>query len=490
MRRDALPVYRMLRGAASIFVLLSLLLGSRALAAPAAHAQSVRVLLVSDIHFEPFWDPDKAGKLAAAPVDDWAAIFSSPDSPDRQQRFTALQQQCHVRGEDTSYTLLRSSLAAMRSHAARPIFIAISGDLVAHNFTCKFGAAFPDASAAAYREFVEKTIQFVLLELRSTFPRTPVFPALGNNDTACGDYAIDAGSPFLRALAPSMTADVHGPLRKAALNSFAAQGDYSAALPAPFSKKRLLVLDNLFESANYHTCAGKPNLQIGREQVAWLQGQLEAARRKHESVWVVGHIPPGIDPYSTARKVHNLCSGQSPVEFLSSNALGDTLADFSDVVKLAVFAHTHMDELRLLRSAPAGSGAPALAVKLVPSISPVDGNHPSFVVAQVVPASAALKDYQVIAASNNTGIGTHWAVEYDFGQEYNEAWFTAASVANLIEGFSTDRSASTRASQSYINNYFVGAHIPELKLFWPQYVCALTDTGAAVYRSCVCMAGK
>lgn len=478
---------------ASIFVFAALLQSSSAQARPAAPEQTVPALLTSDLHFEPFWDPGKVQKLAAAPVTEWAAILASPASPDRQQHFAALEQECHVRGEDTSYPLLRSSLAAMHSYAAGPKFIAVSGDLISHAFRCKFQAVVPDAGPAEYPAFVAKTIQFVLMELRGTFPGTPVFASLGNNDTACGDYEIDANSPFLRELAPAMTADVKEPLSEAALNSFAAEGDYSAVLPAPIRNTRLLVLDDLFESVKYQSCSGKPDLPAGRAQVAWLQGQLDAARRNHEQVWVIGHIPPGIDPYSTARKAGNLCKGQPPVDFLSSNALAETLADFGDVVRLAIFAHTHMDELRLLHPQQQAGGTAvqrAVAVKMVPSISPVDGNNPSFVVAQVEPASATLKDYKVIAASNKTGIDTHWTEEYDYGQTYRESDFNAASVRNLIRGFSADRTASTPASESYLRNYFVDARTPELKPFWPQYVCALSNTTADAYRSCACATGK
>ena len=34
-------------------------------------------------------------------------------------------------------------------------------------------------------------------ELRASFPGMPVYVALGNNDTGCGDYQLDAGSSFL-----------------------------------------------------------------------------------------------------------------------------------------------------------------------------------------------------------------------------------------------------------------------------------------------------
>ena len=97
--------------------------------------------MVSDIHFDPFHDPAKIPQLVAAPVDKWSAIFSSPPSPDQKQAFDALQQQCKLRGVDTSYDLLQSSLQAMRARQADAKFMTVSGDLMAHSFSCRFKAA-------------------------------------------------------------------------------------------------------------------------------------------------------------------------------------------------------------------------------------------------------------------------------------------------------------------------------------------------------------
>jgi hypothetical protein len=89
----------------------------KALIQPRRQAAKVTIpaLLLSDIHFEPFWDPAKAPQLAAAPASEWKAILAAAPSPDQQQRFAALQQSCHARGADTSFALFDSSLKAMRA---------------------------------------------------------------------------------------------------------------------------------------------------------------------------------------------------------------------------------------------------------------------------------------------------------------------------------------------------------------------------------------
>ncbi len=174
----------------------------RAVSPIAAHQEqakgTVPVLLVSDIHFEPFWDSAKVPQLAAAPVTEWRSILSAPSSPDQQQRFAALQQSCHARGFDTSFPLFDSSLKAMRSHAAGVRFALVSGDLISHSFECKYNALIPHSTPDNYRAFVEKAVDFVIGELYAAIPNAPVYVAMGNNDSDCGDYRLDANSEFLR----------------------------------------------------------------------------------------------------------------------------------------------------------------------------------------------------------------------------------------------------------------------------------------------------
>lgn len=456
----------------------------------ASPAATVQALFVSDIHFEPFRDPAKTVKLAAAPWSEWEAILAEPDSSDQAARWAEVERSCPGRGEDTAFALYASSLAAMKKDAGNAKFAIVSGDLIAHSFTCKFGAVFPGATPVAYRAFVEKTVAFVLGALRQALPGVPVYAALGNNDSDCGDYRLDANGEFLGAEASDFTRGFPEADREQAVRSFAAGGYYTVNLPAPLQRTRLLVLDDLFMSRRYETCGGKEDHGPATEQMAWLEQQLNVARRRHEKVWMVAHIPPGVDPYSTATKGKNICTENKPTMFLSSEELPETLARYGDVIPLVIFAHTHMDEMRLLTPPEGSTQQKAVAVKMVPSISPVDGNNPAFTLAKIDPATAMMKDYRVIAASNKTGVDTRWSEEYDYAKAYEEPAFSAEALRRLISRFDADRNAETSASRTYIRNYEVGEPMRELNLFWPQYVCALkNDTGEA-FAACVCSTMK
>ena len=369
----------------------------------------------------------------------------------------------------------------------------MSGDLIAHAFSCRYATLIPGSTPDDYQAFVLKTMNFVIGELRASFPGMPLYIALGNNDTECGDYQLDAGSDFLAQAGRIIAEGLPPSQRQQVLKEFQEGGYYSITMPEPMRATRLIVVNDLFQSPAYATCAGKPNPAAANTEMIWLQRQLSEARRLGQKAWVMGHIPPGIDPYSTALRFRNVCAGQSPVLFLSSDRLADLIVEYADVIRLGIFAHTHMDEMRFLGpegSDLRGAAEHSVAVKMVPSISPVDGNTPSFTIAHVDPYSAVLQNYDVIEASNHTGIETTWTKEYDYALTYHEAQFSPAAVKDLIEKFQGDEGAKTEVSKAYLRNYFVGDRSSEISMFWPEYVCTLDNHTAKAYAACVCSTAR
>jgi sphingomyelin phosphodiesterase acid-like 3 len=454
---------------------------------------TVAALLISDIHFDPFHDPGKARQLVREPVSQWASILASAASPDQTQAFAGLQKACDAKGIDTPYPLLESSLEAMRERAPGASFITVTGDLIVHAFSCRYTTLMPGSTPDNYHEFVEKTIEFVVSQLRATFPGAPVYVALGNNDTDCGDYRLDAGGSFLAKTATILASGVPASARQQFLQEFPAGGYFSLTMAAPMRNTRLIVLNDLFLSPRYSTCNGAADDEPANAEMGWLESQLAQARQLGERVWVMGHIPPGVNTYATVSKFKNVCAGEDAEMFLNSGKLDALLIEYADVVRLGLFAHTHMDEMRLI--APEVSTARAslehsVALKLVPSISPVDGNNPSFTIGRFDPSTAVLRDYEVMVASNQTGIDTAWSEEYDYARSYHQPEFSPAAVTHLMEKFSSDPQAHTELSQEYIRHYFKGDLAGVLTPFWPQYVCSLESDSARGYASCACAATK
>ena len=462
------------------------------------HAQTktsstVPVVMLSDIHFDPFHDPAKFTRLREEPVSGWPAVLSGPDSPTRTTDVAALQEACAVRGIDTPWTLLQSSLSEAHKRQPKPLFVTVSGDLTAHAFDCRVHHLAPAISAKEYSEFSSKVVEFIAYELRQSFPGVPVYLALGNNDSGRSDYRETRGSEYLKSTARSFAGavlDVHN--RNALLREFSTEGNYSIVLPKPMQHTRLIVMQDIFESKRFESDETEPEGVASDVQIEWLRTKLTAARAAHEHVWVMAHIPPGVDPYSTFAKGRDVCAGQKPEMFLNSEKIVDMSVGFGDIIKLALFGHTHMDEMRLFQSTTGDAGH-AIPGKLVPSISPVNGNNPAFTVAWVEPATATLKDYIVYSADNQTGIGTTWKEEYRYSSTYGLPDFSAKSLATLTSEFLADKQGSSEHSRAYQEFFFVGlpadssnVKAEAMRHLWPSYACAMTEDGEAGFRACLC----
>ena len=336
------------RALASLMFLLLVLGG------PSRAQTSVPVAMLSDVHFDPFQDPAKVAELRAKPVEQWSAILNGKPSATQAADLQALQAACHTRALDTGWPLLGTTLAATHQAEPHPLFVTLSGDLLTHAFPCRLQHIVPEASAQDVSFFAAKTVAFVLLQVRQAFPRTRVFATLGNNDSGCADYRETPHDAFLQ--------DAAGALATAAglsADAVTPEGDYAVLLPAPLEKARLIVLNDIFEAHQFNTCAAAADRGPERAQIDWLRSQLAQARAGGEHVWVMAHIPPGIDVYSSFRhyllQPAQMCAAE-PRPFLADTTLADALLDYADVVTLALFGHTHMDEIRLLHRAQNASG--------------------------------------------------------------------------------------------------------------------------------------
>lgn len=480
-------------GWGSLMLALLFILATNLPAQTKMHPPSTRsVVMFSDIHFDPFHDPGKFEQLQAAPVSEWASILNAPASADQAQQFAALQQTCHAHRADTDWPLLTASLHAAQQEQPDPFFVTLSGDLTVHEFSCRFHHMDPDGDATAYMAFAAKTAGFVALQLRQAFPHSPIYISMGNNDSSCGDYRESPDSQYLGDVAKAVAADANSYDRAAILSEFPHEGDYDIPLPGPMQHTRLIVLQDIFQSSNYRSCGNKPDPAAAQQQVAWLQHHLAEAHAHGDHVWVMSHIPPGVDVYQTVKSRRNVCGGQSPDMYFTSEALANTLVQYAGEVRLVILGHTHDDELRLLKPADVpltDDAGREIPVKLVPSITPVHGNNPAFIVARVNPATATLEDYTVFAASKQSGIGTHWSREYTWSTAYGLPDFSAASVAKLVARFQSDKHSVSALSRDYQNWFAVDESHTQgllLRFFWPSYACSLSHVHANGFRQCVC----
>jgi sphingomyelin phosphodiesterase acid-like 3 len=359
---------------------------------------------------------------------------------------------------------------------------------VAHSFECKLDKTLPTADASARADFAAKTIAFVARQVRAALPGVPVYFALGNNDSDCGDYRLDPHSRFLDAIAPALTLDAPASQRRQAVVDFSAAGYYAVDLPAPIRDARLLVIDDTFMAAHFSSCSGKDDRTGENLTLSWLSEQLNAARGAHQRIWVIGHIPPSIDLKGSISRATVSTCGHAPKTYLDSGKLADELTASSETIKVALFGHTHMDEMHLLTSGSSAQQPSAgnIAVKVVPSISPINGNNPSFLVAEVDPETAEIADYKLIVASGSDPAGIHWSESYDYRSTYREKAFNNAALSRIAAGFHADIDASTPASSAYIRNFMPGTGGELLRFVWPAYACTISSQDVTAFTNCSC----
>ncbi len=351
-------------------------------------------------------------------------------------------------GDDTDTVLFESAIRAMQQADPHPPVVVVTGDLLAHHISRA------DSTPTAVR---------IARRLNRAFPQAQFVLALGNNDSACGDYALAPDAAFLREVAAAW-----GPLvnRHGAApdfqRTFVHDGFYTATLPIP--GLHAIVVDNVFWSPRYRAGCGA----AGRVVDASFAEFESALQRARGPVWVLFHIPPGVDTFSTAQLAHRLAI----VPYLTPSlrdrfvaALGNAHA----AIVLAVAGHTHKFAYRIV-NARAAHPVPML---LVPAISPVFGNEPSFLTANVG-RDGTLRDID--------------EVSFQAG-----AWHDIGGMRSLgVDAFTGPQLVALQARlardlplRATFERLYGGGARPEITdRDWPVYWCAATAFATAAFREC------
>jgi sphingomyelin phosphodiesterase acid-like 3 len=415
-------------------------------------------LLLSDLHFDPLADPSLVKRLIDAPVSDWETIFSSS----KQTGYAHTPQ-------DANYPLIKSALTAAAARTSVDFVIA-TGDYLRHNFEEAFLKA--GGTSDEFTDFATKTALFVVHTLQTTF-RVPVYFALGNDDSACGDYRVDPGGPFLAQLADSLEVLRNHPDAAA---DFRAGGFYE--LPHPtLANHEIVVLNTVLWSRSYAIC-GSDSGDAGKAEMQWLSWQLYRAKISGNKVMLMMHIPPGIDSYKSA----HAGTGKAATEFWQSQFFTkflDLMSTYGSIVQIALAGHTHMDDFRVL--SPGGSASP-VAFRITPAISPIFGNNPGFSVLEYQVGTGEVSDiatYYLNLAGGRSD--PKWALEYRFSDAYGYNAFSAENLQSLAAAIHSDPSVR----HVFAGFYATCAPSPIKPDNWQFYTCSETQFTTSDYAGCL-----
>jgi hypothetical protein len=355
------------------------------------------------------------------------------------------------RGKDTNEALFRSALDAMKRADPNPPVVFITGDFLSHGFDYRLAGS---------------TMTEIARRFGQAFPHAQFVIALGNEDSPCADYTLAPNSPFLRA-----TAEAWAPLvnrHGAAPNfvrTFSHDGFYTTKLP--LRNVRAVVINDVFWSPRYRSACGPRGTYGAAETLGDLARALPPGGSERR--WVIMHIPPGIDAYSTTHLAHRL----AVVPFLDPGPraqLMELLGDPRRNVSLAIAAHIHKFSYRILGAA----GPDPLPMLLVPAVSPIFYNNASFLTVDVAP------DGTITNAEDHAFVYRHWR---DIGglRSLGVRSLTGKELVALQNRL--DRDPALRAR--YASLYESGAQPEFTDRTYLGYACASVAFGVSDYRSCM-----
>ena len=349
-------------------------------------------------------------------------------------------------GRDTNLALLDSALAEMKRVDPNPPVVVIGGDFLGHRFDYRSATA---------------TMQQIAARFGRAFPQAQFLPVLGNEDAGCADYGFAPDSAFARTVAAAWAplAD-RGGASPAFARTFAT-GFYSARLP--LAGTNAVVTDDVFWSPFYHRCGGR-SANEPTQLIAQLRTALQASNERH---WIIAHIPPGIDAYSSTQLgrglvVVPLLKAEPQAAFLA------LVADPANHVSLVLSAHAHRFAYRI-----AGSSEHPVPILLIPALSPIFRNAPAFLTVEVDP-SGALR-----AAEVHAFLDGRWQ---DVGgtRSLGLSDVRGASLVRLQERIADD----ARVRATFERLYVTGGDAEIDARNWRAYWCAAANFTPDSYRTC------
>jgi len=419
---------------------------------------------ITDIHFNPFYDSTLVPQLIKSGADQWETIFSSS----------------RIKGvgtyykNETNYNLLIVSLEDMAAVYKRPDFIIFTGDFLAHEFHDKFKDN-NNSSLEGLDSFIEKTITFMVLMFKKYFPGVPVYISLGNNDSYAGDYMIVPEGAFLKDTTPILSDHLLvNPANKTSFAATYSHGGYFTVVPPKTNNTRIISLNSVFFSPKHksHFTTYDP----AQKQIEWFETQLKAAKKKNENVWLVLHIPPGTNVYSTMHDKKYQPFWKPPY----NNRFIQLMTIYSSVLKGGFAGHTHMDDFRLVFDRNRDPIQAIAFVHICPAVSPQFGNNPGFLHLTYDPAVFSLINYEVYYLDLENTVSTKWSKEYSFNDTYGHSTINPAAMQAVYYAIKDNQETRTH----YMNYYDANHRKALTDENWKTYWCGIGNLQQQRFENC------
>ena len=467
-----------------------LLFGCNA-SSPSPAPSSFPVVVFSDLHFNPFYDPalfvSSPTLCTTADPSTWPGIFQ-----------TSAITTPSVWGTDTNYPLLVLALASIKQNLRASPLVIYTGDLIGHYLPQLFYQYCSGLTAtqsptlqqvAAMQAFTDKTVTFATAQIRAAVGNVPVMFAIGNIDSYTG-YGPD--SVFLSNTAETFYTQLLNRTgdHQTFLNTFTSGGYYSAEPLGPG-----LTIIGLNTNPFALGIPGDNDSAVAAE-LAWLDSTLSTAQNAGRHVWLLMHVPPGANTVATAESVvgGKIQSATMMMYQSYQTSLLQVLAKYPDLITMTLGAHTHMDEYRIL--------SPSIVLDEVPAITPCFGENPAFKVFTFSQDAFTPTDYSALNYDlAKVPAPAQFESNYTFSAAYSMQGSLGASLVQLYPQLATSvaltASQPPNAQQSfYISQYLSGNSLgvnaksgtswsPITNADWPVFACGIGKMSQLDFEDCV-----
>ncbi|UNI17845.1 Sphingomyelin phosphodiesterase [Purpureocillium takamizusanense] len=344
----------------------------------------VQVIHYSDIHIDPLY---VEGSSAKCDKPTCCRLFNSDEVPGKN-KFPAGPNGDH--NCDVPTTLEQSMYKAIKDMFPDAIFSLFTGDIIDHGL---FNTS---------KEYNEQSITDAYTKMNGSVKL--IYGTAGNHEAHPANiYNPKSVSNDTAWLYETLDGQWQRWIGKS--DDARSMGAYSVKYPG--GKLRVISLNtNMYYRFNfvlYQKLERDPNGQI-----AWLVDELDAAEAAGESVYILGHMPPG---------EHDCLRDQS-------NYLDQVFNRYQGTIKAMFFGHTHVDHFEITYSDYQNRNADNAAVVsyICPSLTPTSG-MPSFRVYDVDPDTFAVLDATTyIANMSEPGFqsrsGPKWTKYYSAREVY------------------------------------------------------------------------
>jgi hypothetical protein len=433
--------------------------------APTPTDSSFSVPVFSDVHFQPFIDPFQPDNITLNPlttaanqalvkqldgadVSAWPAIFKGAANSAPSTPLT-----------DTNFTLLGLALNSIKQNLGTSPAVLFTGDFLGHGMNYLYLSYTVGKTNADADAFVDKTLTFVLQQIRAAVGSIPVYFALGN----CDSYSDEGpGSTFLASNAQQLyTLALNGAGNQQDVISTITNGGYYSVEPEGMNL--MIIALNTFALSPSITA----DTTLISDQFAWFDIKLAAAKAAGKKVWLLMHAPPGAVEDTTAQSANG--NGQitaATMMWVDSNQkrFMGIIGKYPGLIAMSLAGHTHMDEFRLM--------SPGNALAITAGISPYFGNNPAYKIFALDSLSLAPTDYSAVNFNLQAQpLPSQFSSYYTFSQAYDLKGPLASSLAVLFPTLI----GSNALQNQYRGVFYSGNNAlnPIINLNWPVFWCGI-----------------